>query len=199
MIGAKRCVLPFPIKATCRKTGPINWVAEGFPIRLIGIDSVVDGETAGALSDDTIQWLDAALAQSKKPTIIALHHPPFDVGVGYLDSVRCFGNADALADVVRPHANVERIICGHHHRPVTLNWAGTTASICPSVAHQVGFDMSPGAPVKFAMEPPAFQLHRLIDSGRIISDTIYIDQNYFSFPIALDPDYPGAHIVPAND
>ena len=36
---------------------------------------------------------------------------------------------------------VERIVAGHLHRPITRRFAGTVASTCPSTAHQIALDL----------------------------------------------------------
>ena len=45
-------------------------------------------------------------------------------------------NAERLAAIVRRNPNVERILCGHVHRPIQVRFAGTIASVAPSTAHQ---------------------------------------------------------------
>ena len=44
---------------------------------------------------------------------------------------------EALAGIIRRHAQLERIICGHIHRSIQARFAGTLASVAPSTAHQV--------------------------------------------------------------
>ncbi len=83
-------------------------------------------------------------------------------------------NAAALDAVLRRHPQVERVIAGHLHRPITCRFGGTVASVCPSPAHQVALDLSTEAPDHFVMEPPAFQLHVQTASG-LVTHTAYID------------------------
>ena len=90
-----------------------------------------------------------------------------------MDAIACRG-AEALAAVIARHGQVERVLCGHVHRPVTLRWAGTVASIAPSVAHQVALDLRPGAPSAFVMEPPALQLHLWLPGQGLVSHTRYL-------------------------
>jgi 3',5'-cyclic AMP phosphodiesterase CpdA len=68
-------------------------------------------------------------------------------------------NADALGEVIRRHPQVERIVCGHLHRPIQTRWAGTVVMTSPSTAHQVALDLRPESPARFAMDPPACLLH----------------------------------------
>jgi len=82
--------------------------------------------------------------------------------------------SDALARVIGRHPQVERVLCGHLHRPIQFRFAGTIASTCPSPAHQVALDLAPGAASAFRMEPPAFQLHAWRKGVGVVSHTAYI-------------------------
>jgi Icc protein len=66
---------------------------------------------------------------------------------------------EGLAAVVAGHPQVERILCGHLHRPITRRFGGTIASTCPSTAHQVDLDLSGAQRLAVIMEPPVVQLH----------------------------------------
>jgi len=81
----------------------------------------------------------------------------------------------ALADLVPPHGNVERIVCGHLHRAMTCRFAGTIASTAPSAAHQVALDFAPDVPVAITLEPPALVLHRYTPAAGLVSHHVYVD------------------------
>jgi hypothetical protein len=66
---------------------------------------------------------------------------------------------DAFGAVVRRHNQVERVLCGHLHRPITARWAGTVAMTIPGVAHQVALDLRPSSDAALVLEPPAVALH----------------------------------------
>jgi 3',5'-cyclic AMP phosphodiesterase CpdA len=83
-------------------------------------------------------------------------------------------NADALHAIVQRHPQVERVLCGHLHRPIQVRWAGTLASTAPSPAHQVALDLAEDAPSQFVMEPPAYQLHRWHPGTGLVSHTAYV-------------------------
>lgn len=170
--------------------GPMNWVIDDYPVRLIGLDTVVPGAGHGELPPSTLVWLDEQLASSDKPTIIGLHHPPFPTGILGMDRIMCLNGAD-LAPVLARHGHVERVIAGHHHRPVQIRWGGTVCQIAPSVAHQVVLDFSPREIAEWVLEPPAIMLHRWTPETGIISHTAYIGDFGGPQPFALDPDYPG--------
>jgi 3',5'-cyclic AMP phosphodiesterase CpdA len=98
--------------------------------------------------------------------------------------------AAALAAVIARHPNVERVLCGHIHRPIQVRFAGTIASVCPSPAHQVALDLAPDAPSRFKMEPPGYQLHKWSDRNGIVSHTAFIGE--FAGPY---PFYEGGKLI----
>jgi 3',5'-cyclic-AMP phosphodiesterase len=164
-----------------RHGGFLQYAVEHHPLRLIGLDTVVPGSGAGRLCPERLAWLDAQLAAAPaRPTVIFMHHPPFATGIDHMDSIGLDG-AEAMAAVVRRHSQVERIICGHLHRPIQVRWAGTLASTAPSTAHQVVLDLSAHGPAAFNLEPPAVQLH-LWHGGVLVSHTSYVGEFGGPFP-----------------
>jgi len=173
----------------------VQYAVEDFPVRLVMLDTVVPGAGHGELRPEQLQWLDRTLAQAPhKPTMIGMHHPPFACGIAHMDRIRLH-NAAAFTDVVARHRQVERIVCGHHHRAMTTRLAQAIASISPSVAHQVEMSLLPDDPGAFVFEPPAFQLHRWTPEDGIVSHTVYVEHFPGPFPFLTDPDYPGRQAV----
>ena len=152
----------------------IEYVIDAHPLRIVALDSVIPQASSGALAPASLLWLDQVLQmQPDRPTVIAMHHPPFNTGIGHMDKIG-LANPRALADVVRRHPQVERILCGHLHRSIQTRFGGTIASTCPGVAHQVVLDISPQAASQFVMEPPAFQLHLWDSESGLVSHTAYV-------------------------
>lgn len=152
----------------------VQYALEEWPVRIVAIDTMVPMQGGGALCAERLDWLDRTLAQQPdRPTIIAMHHPPFVTGIGHMDKI---GLADSagLARIVRRHPNVERIICGHLHRDIQVRFAGTVAGTCPSVAHQVALDLRDDAPSRFRLEPPGYQLHYWRDGHGLRTHTGFI-------------------------
>jgi 3',5'-cyclic AMP phosphodiesterase CpdA len=109
-----------------------------------------------------------------------MHHPPFVTGIGHMDDMGLEG-AEAFETVIARHPHVERILCGHLHRSIQCRVGDTVASVCPSTAHQLALDLSPGAPGAFVMEPPGYQLHRW-DGRRLVSHTCVVGEFEGPFP-----------------
>ena len=149
----------FPDHFYLPRSGFLQYTIEGLPLRLIALDTLVEGKHHGALCLERLDWLQARLAESDGPTVLFMHHPPFKCGIGAFDSTRVEEGGRRLAELVQRHGNVERILCGHIHRPIQVSWAGTMASIAPSTAHQATLDLRANAPLSLMMEPPAIALH----------------------------------------
>lgn len=134
-------------------------------VLLVGLDTLVPGEDGGALCPARLAWLERALSEAAdRPVILALHHPPFATGIAHMDRI-ALAEPERLAELIRRHGRVERVLCGHVHRSVQTLWAGTIASIAPSTAHLVELALDPAAPSCFTLEPPGFHLHARLASG----------------------------------
>jgi|LNFM01.1.fsa_nt_gb 3',5'-cyclic AMP phosphodiesterase CpdA len=141
-------------------SGHLSFVRDVGPLRLVMLDSTVPGKPHGLMCADRLSWLDRALsAAADRPTIVALHHPPFVTGIQHMDVQNC-GNADGLAEVLTNHPQVLTVVAGHVHRSVFTSFCGRPASIAPSPAHAVSLALCPDAPPTFHLEPPGLHLHR---------------------------------------
>ena len=107
-----------------------------------------------------------------------------------MDDIHC-RDGHLLRPIISAHPNVERVLCGHHHRPIQLRWAGTIGSVCPSTAHQVMLDLAPHEDATFTMEPPGFQLHAWIPDTGLVTHTVPVGDYGGPYPFMLEPDYPG--------
>lgn len=180
----------FPDHGYLPGAGFLQYVVDGWPVRLIGLDSVIAGRTEGELCADRLTWLDRTLAEAPdRPTVIFMHHPPFDTGILAMDRIKC-GGGEAMAEVVRRHPNVERVLCGHHHRPIQRRWAGTMGSIAPSTAHQVMLNFIDAQDSRIRMEPPGYHLHLWTAGSGLITHMAYVDDFGGPFDFISDPAYP---------
>jgi 3',5'-cyclic-AMP phosphodiesterase len=154
------------------------------PLRVIALDSQVPRQSAGDLCDARLAWLaDQLDAARDKPVIVALHHPPFVSGIGHMDRMRLDpAAAGKLAALIGRHPNVERVLCGHVHRPMFTRFAGTIAAAIPAPAHQVALDLRDDAPSAFRMEPPAFALHRYDAATGLVTHHAYVDEGDGPYP-----------------
>ena len=172
----------------------VQYAVDDYPVRLVMLDTLVPGAAHGELVPEQLEFLDRTLAAvPDKPTIVGMHHPPFACGM-IQDSINLH-NAGAFAAVIARHRQVERIICGHHHRAVVARVAHAIALISPSVVHQVAMSFPPHDPDdrgSLILEPPAFQLHRWTQADGVVSHTIYVEDYPGPFPFLGNPDAPGS-------
>jgi 3',5'-cyclic AMP phosphodiesterase CpdA len=155
-------------------SGFLHYTIEGWPLRLIALDTLLAGKGWGELCEERLDWLEARLGESRRPTVLFMHHPPFDCGISAFDGFKLKVGGERLAALVERHGNVERVVCGHVHRPIQVRWAGTMASIAPSTAHQATLDLHDKAPLSMMMEPPGVALHLWRPGTGLITHISYI-------------------------
>lgn len=167
----------------------VHYAVDIGPLRLIALDSQMPQQSGGQLCEARLAWLDSQLAATQnQPVVLALHHPPFVSGIGHMDRQRLDPQAaERLAAIVRRYPNVERVICGHVHRPVFTRFGGTIASAVPAPAHQVALDLREHAPSAFRLEPPAFALHQYAPETGVVTHHAYVDEGEGPFPF-YEPD-----------
>ncbi len=167
--------------------GPLRFAADLGPLRLIGLDSLIEGQPGGRLGPEQLAWLARELDRaSGQPTVVALHHPPFRTGIDHMDAMM-LEDGEALADVIGPHPEVARVLCGHVHRSVQSRFAGTLAQIGPGIAHAVQLTLT-DAPPRWVLEPPAVLLHDWREGHGLVSHQDFIGD----FPIGRFSDQAAA-------
>jgi 3',5'-cyclic-AMP phosphodiesterase len=155
------------------REGPIQYVIEDYDVRLIAVDTTRLDHHDGELDDERLEWLDRTLAQRPDdPTVVFLHHPPFTTGIWWMDCVG-LGGAQKLETVVRGHPNVQLVLAGHLHRPITTNWGSTVVSTAPSTTHQVVCNLHPDHRPAMAAEPPMLQLHWWTGAAFVSHTTVF--------------------------
>lgn len=181
--GADHAYLP--------KAGFLHYAVEDFPVRLIGLDTVIAGEDGGEICAEREAWLAERLREGQgRPTLIFMHHPPFAVGVDGMDVIPCRVSG-SFAGLIADHPEIERVLCGHYHRPIQRRFAGTIGYVAPGTAHQVALDLRPGTENWFIMEPPAFAVHAWRPETGLVSHLQPIGDYGPRRPFVLDAAYPG--------
>ena len=123
--------------------------------RLLLLDSHDEPTKAsGAYCATRAAWLKAELeAAGDRPVYLFLHHPPFEIGLPFMDRIRLL-DPSALIPLLSERPNVKHLFLGHVHRPVSGSWRGIPFSAPRSTVHQVSFDPPlPGAKPFCAEEP----------------------------------------------
>ena len=145
-------------------SGDIRYVIDDHEVLLVVADTTNRDGHLPIFGPERCNWLDQILSQAKdKPTLLAIHHPPFQCRVPARAYCEDFGMSWAkdLKTVVSAHSQIQTVVCGHVHRTTHVRWAGTMASIGPSPTVQtepVFSDFIPGAMrEQLVLEPGGWQ------------------------------------------
>ncbi|WP_340109798.1 phosphodiesterase [Pikeienuella sp. HZG-20] len=161
--------------------GPIDWVLDLKDFRVIGLDTLVEGQAGGALGADSLEFLRAALDDAAdRPALVALHHPPFLTGVGFMDRIG-LANAEEFGRILEGRRAETRVICGHVHRHITGSAGGWPALTAPSTAHAIAVDYRPEAKVGFMVETGGFLIHEWIGAFRTTHVSVDPGRGPYSF------------------
>ncbi len=168
----------------------VQYVIDDLPVRLVMLDSVVPGAGHGLLCPDRLAWLDARLTEAPgRQTFLVLHHPPMLCGLPVYDAINLRNAADLGALLAR-HKQVERILCGHHHRSMTGQLGRAIVSVAPAAVHQGAFEPDDDRG-RFVLEPPGYHVHLRLPDGSVVSHLVYVESFPGPFPYVASPDYPG--------
>ncbi len=152
----------------------LSWTADVGDLHIIGLDTLKPGTHGGLFDEERQRWLTDALDESgSRPTVIAMHHPPFLSGIHWMDAMRLEG-MDTFSKIVARRSNVVRILCGHLHRPLTATIGGVTTTVGLSTVHHIELNLHPDAAVEIIRDPVGYQLHN-IDEDAWVTHIRYID------------------------
>ena len=157
-------------------TGPLHFVAGSHgPVRVIGLDISVPGHHHGDFDEHAAAWLEGSLVgEPDRPTLIMLHQPPIETGIGFIDAYRCF-NGERLAAIVARHPAVERVLCGHVHRHMSLRFGGSLLVTAPSTTTAIALHLASAAEPASYVEPPALLLHHWRPEAGLVTHFLPID------------------------
>ena len=145
----------------------LNYETTCGPIRVIGLDTQIDGHVEGRLEPETLDWFEERLARPVEGhTYVLMHHPPFPSGLEALDKMSLVAGNDRFAELVRSHKGSLNILAGHIHRPYQAIWNGALAAVGGGPAFLFALDLHPGAPQPGPVdEPYSYFIHRLGPDG----------------------------------
>ena len=178
----------FPEGAPLNADGFVQYSVDLGTVQLIVLDTLVPYASHGALCAQRLSWLSSALdACRDRPVVVAMHHPPFITGIDHMDKIGLLEGVSELDALLRRHPQVQRLLCGHMHRPIQCLFGGTLASTLSSTAHQVAMGLSPDAEPQWTLEPPGFGLHMINALGQIVSHQGTSAPYAGPFPFASEP------------
>lgn len=158
----------FPDLPYLSKSGDfLHYAIEDYPMRLVALDSVDPGEGKGVFCERRRAWLEDTLAREpKRPTVLFIHHPPFDIEDHYVGGYRRSEDRRELAAIVTHHPQVGRLLCGHVHCFHRISWGGTIATTMPSVAVDVRKRVE-----KALGQTPLYVLHVASETDGLVTRT----------------------------
>jgi len=104
-------------------------------LRVISLDSTVQGYHHGAISDEQLAWLASELATpAPHGTILALHHPPVPTPLLWAMEMLELHGQDRLAAVLQG-SDVRAILAGHLHYSSFSTFAGIPVSVASATCY----------------------------------------------------------------
>ncbi|MCG8493299.1 MAG: phosphodiesterase [Sneathiellales bacterium] len=156
------------------KEGFIQYAVEFDGLRGLMLDTNIPKEPGGILCDARLEWLDKMLTDKPDiPTILFMHHPPFETGMGMMDSMG-LKDKHKFEKIVRKHDQIIRLCCGHLHRPITGTFGGKTAQVCPSTSHRVLLCLQEKHRLGTTAEPPEIMVHRWVNN-KLVTHSIFTE------------------------
>jgi len=133
-----------------------QYAIEDFEFRILALNSHYDDSELPFFDEPRLSWLETALGQSDRPTLIAIHHPPMQTGIEFIDMVGAQWYR-GISELLRKNPQVQLIISGHGHSDtygrnghVPVYMAGSTAHQLIAARgndHAPSFDERPAPPV----------------------------------------------------
>jgi 3',5'-cyclic AMP phosphodiesterase CpdA len=147
----------------------IDYAIEDYPIRLIGLDTLSEGNNKGDFGAERIERLKKLVdADAKKPIAIFMHHPPFEVPVGP-DPLN-FVTAEAMAELraaLQRSSRIAGIFCGHVHRLTE----GRVGKIPASVVTSIATTLRKGSYPTEMDGRPVYYVHTFDPAGGFVTET----------------------------
>ena len=109
----------------------------------------------GEMCNLRLKWLkEELMGAGNQPVYIFMHHPPFDIGLPYVDKIKLF-EFEEFGETLKHGHNIKHIFFGHVHRMTSVIWKGIPFTSLPSLNHQIPL-VSDSVNSEFCDEPPAY-------------------------------------------
>lgn len=130
--------------------------------RLLLLNTQVAGQPHGELGSERLVALSALLEEDDRPALIAMHHPPVDVGASWMDAIG-LQDREAFWQVLSAYPQVKIVLFGHAHQAYAQHVelaGGDRVGVygCPAMSDQ----FMPGAET-FAIDEASRPGYRVVD------------------------------------
>jgi Icc protein len=164
--------------------GHLSFVYDRLPVRVIGLDTIIPGQVHGEICEQQLAWLHDVLPASDKPTLLAMHHPPFLTGLKGMDKYGIKRGLPEFKAIVAEHAKrICAVVCGHAHRMIVANLSGVPVLLAPASSFPFGLDLGSRPSLNFVQEPQQFLLHTWTPDAGLVSHATFVDEFPGPFPV----------------
>ena len=110
-------------------------------LKVIVLDSQTTGTNRGSFEGGQLAWLEDELQDESDPSIIAFHHPVFEVPRPNGTAVAVFDPADSkrFREIVSG-SNVQAVLCGHLHHSNVTSISGISHIMSGSAVSELTFN-----------------------------------------------------------
>jgi 3',5'-cyclic AMP phosphodiesterase CpdA len=151
------------------------------------LDTTTPNAGHGSFDHSRARDLERRLSRCQgRDIFLFMHHPPFRVGVPFVDVVRLLNPEPLYAVLDKFKPNIRHIFLGHLHTAVNGAWRGLPFSVIRSTAHQIsaritlaGAEEAAGAGCDETPEYAAV----IIDKDKVICNTARFVENVSTFPM----------------
>jgi len=174
-----------PACVSAQHGGHLSFLNEDFPLRVIGLDTIVPGKVHGEICEDRLHWLRDALARTAgNPVLLAMHHPPFTTGLVGMDRYGIKRGLDAFRAIVAQHTNdIVAIVCGHAHRMIVGRVSSVPILLAPACSFPFELDLGEKPSLNFVQEPPQFLVHSWSEAAGYVAHAAFVDAFPGPFPV----------------
>ncbi len=161
------------------REGFIQYVIQDYPVSLIGLDTLVEGEFWGQVEEESFTWLRQVIRENEdKPALIFMHHPPAKIGHRVFDAIRC-RVPEAFEEWISTQRYLLGIISGHQHRFCATSYGNKPCFVAPSIAPVHYFAHPDDADAtSLELDDPSIMLHHWHGGTTMISHIIRLQEHY---------------------
>jgi len=148
--------------------GFIQFVQETEAGPFIFLDTCKGPVSEGRLCAQRLDWLARALDDARGQDVrLFMHHPPFDVGIPYMDRIK-LENPDDFVQMISRHDRIRHIFFGHVHRAAFIEWRGIPCTCLPGTSHQVPLKRESIDGVPYSVEPSMYAVVEISPSRTLV-------------------------------
>lgn len=165
------------------QTGFLHYALEFEKVRLLGLDTVIEGEGGGALCTERLDWLEHTLDQNTSlSTFLFMHHPPAFMRTGTkLFDRSVSAPSMRFEQLLFKHSQILGIFAGHYHSLCAAHFGGKMCWIAPSLAppQYVANNREDEEITALELLPPAVTIHEWFGGDQWASHVHFAQESPF--------------------